>query len=238
MAEKDKPKVKEKKDESEKSSHKAEHNAEHSAEHKSEHKAEHKAEHSAEHKAEHSSTEQHKAEHPVHKPEHEHAAENVEPKAPKLRLKDEKAELPVVKRRVKKRASSEASPSWVEYKPKEISEVVVTLSNQGRSSSEIGMILRDQYGIPNIRSLAGKSIEDILSENNILPQIPEDLMSLIKKSVKLKSHLDKNKKDFSGKHGYMLTVSKIRKLVKYYLAKKRLPQGWRFSEETAALLVK
>lgn len=225
MAVKEKPKVKEKKDESEKVSHKTEHNAEHSAEHKAEHSA-------------HKSELELKPEHSVHKTEHEHKPEHVESKEPKVRLKDEKVELPPVKRRVKKRTPAEASPSWVEYKPKEISEVVVTLSNQGHSSSEIGMILRDQYGIPNIRSLAGKSIEDILSENNILPQIPEDLMSLVRKSVKLKSHLDKNKKDFSGKHGYMLTVSKIRRLVKYYHIKKRLPQGWRFSEETAALLVK
>ncbi len=226
MAEKDKPKAKEKKDESEKASHKAEHKVEHSAEHKAEHLVGHKAEHSVR-----------KAEHEI-KPEHEHKSEHSEAKEAKVRLKDEKIELPPVKRRIKKRTPSEASPSWVEYKPKEISEVVVTLSNQGHSSSEIGMILRDQYGIPNIRSLAGKSIEDILSENNILPQIPEDLMSLVRKSVKLKSHLDRNKKDFSGKHGYMLTVSKIRRLVKYYHIKKRLPQGWRFSEETAALLVK
>lgn len=195
-----------------------------------EEKASHKAGH-AEHKAEHS---EHKSEHAVeHKVEHdlEHKTENAKHAETVL----EKA---VGGKKHSKRTPIEASPAWVEYKPNEIMEVVVTLSNQGQSSSEIGMGLRDQYGIPNIRALTGKSIDDILREHNILPQIPEDLMSLIRKSVRLKSHMDKNKKDFSAKHGYMLTVSKIRRLVKYYHEKKRLAAGWRFSEETAALLVK
>jgi len=129
-------------------------------------------------------------------------------------------------------------PDWVELKPEEAVEAIVNLGNAGHSSSEIGMLLRDQYGVPNVKALTGKSVEEIMADHKLLPEIPSDLMSLIKKSVNLQKHLKKNKKDFSAKRGLQLTVSKIRNLVKYYKRKGRLPLDWRYSEKTASLLVK
>lgn len=86
--------------------------------------------------------------------------------------------------------------------------------------------------------LQKKTILQILSENGIKPEVPEDLLFLIKKAVALDEHLKKNKKDASAKRGCEMTVSKIRKLVKYYIKSKRLPADWRYSIETAKLLVK
>ena len=137
-----------------------------------------------------------------------------------------------------KKPVSKTVPSWVELKPKEIIEAVVNLANAGHSQSEIGGMLRDQYGVPDVKVIVGKGIKAILEENKLLPEIPEDLMNLIRKSVTLKTHMDINKKDFTAKRGHQLTVSKIRRLVKYYKANKSLPAQWRYSEETAALLVK
>ena len=137
-----------------------------------------------------------------------------------------------------KKPASKTAPSWVELKPKEIIEAVVNLANAGHSQSEIGGMLRDQYGVPDVKVIVGKGIKAILEENKLLPEIPEDLMNLIRKSVTLKTHMDINKKDFTAKRGHQLTVSKIRRLVKYYKANKSLPAQWRYSEETAALLVK
>ncbi len=130
------------------------------------------------------------------------------------------------------------APSWVELKPKEIEEAVINLANAGHSQSEIGGMLRDQYGVPDIKAVTGKKIEQILEEHKLLPEIPEDLMNLIRKSVMLKTHMETNKKDYTAKRGYQLTVSKIRRLAKYNKGKKRLPKTWRYSEDTAALLVK
>jgi len=130
------------------------------------------------------------------------------------------------------------APSWVELKPNEVVEAVVNLANAGHSQSEIGSMLRDQYGVPDAKAVSGKTISKILAENKLLPEIPEDLMNLIRKSVMLKEHLGKNRKDFTAKRGHQLAVSKIRRLVKYYKAKGKLPEKWRYSEETAALLVK
>ncbi|MCX6804269.1 MAG: 30S ribosomal protein S15, partial [Candidatus Diapherotrites archaeon] len=78
----------------------------------------------------------------------------------------------------------------------------------------------------------------VLAENKLLGEMPEDLLNLIRRSVTLYNHMHKNSKDYTAKHGYELTVSKIRRLVKYYARKDRIPEGWTYSSEQAALLVK
>ena len=121
---------------------------------------------------------------------------------------------------------------------KDAEELVISLTNAGHSPSKIGLILRDEHKIANFKELTGKTIRTVLEENKLLGDIPEDLLNLIRKSVVLNLHLNKNKKDFSAKRGYELTVSKIRKLSKYYIKKKRLSSDWRYTPEKAALLVK
>lgn len=127
---------------------------------------------------------------------------------------------------------------WVEFSTEEIVEVIKKLANEGVSKSEIGMILRDQYGIPSVRAVTGKTVSDILKEQGFKEELPEDLLNLIRKSVMLKEHMGSNKKDFTAKRGYQLTVSKIRRLVSYYKGKGILPKEWRYTEEKARLLVK
>lgn len=137
-----------------------------------------------------------------------------------------------------KEPPSKQSPSWVEYKPKEVEQLIVELANTGITPSEIGMTLRDQYGVPSVKKLTGKNIEEILSDNNLQSDIPRDLLNLIKRSVKLHKHMSGNKKDQTAKRGYTLTVSKIRRLTDYYIRSGKLDRGWRYTPETAALLVK
>ena len=66
--------------------------------------------------------------------------------------------------------------------------------------------------------------------------MPEDLLNLIRRSVILEKHLNKTK-GLSAKRGYEITVSKIRKLGKYYLQNGKLPLDWKYSAEQTALLV-
>lgn len=129
-------------------------------------------------------------------------------------------------------------PSWVELKPEEVTDLIVQFANEGKTPTEIGALLRDMHGVPNIKSLTGKKLEEILTENKIASDIPRDLLNLIKKSVVLFKHMNKNKKDFSAKRGYILTVSKIRRLSKYYKIIGKLPEDWKYTQEYAALLVK
>ncbi len=133
---------------------------------------------------------------------------------------------------------SKESPGWIDYSPKEIEEAIVNLANTGMTAAQIGMALRDQYGIPNFKNFSGKKIEQVLKEKELLPDVPRDLLNLIKKSVTLQKHMAENRGDMTAKRGYQLTVSKIRRLVKHYKKEKKLAQDWRYTAETAALLVK
>ncbi len=57
-------------------------------------------------------------------------------------------------------------PLWLRYKPKEVELLIFKSAKEGKSSSEIGIILRDTYGIPDVRFLCKKKITDILKEKN------------------------------------------------------------------------
>ena len=128
--------------------------------------------------------------------------------------------------------------SWVGYRPEEVEEIAVKLAKKGHSTSEIGMILRDQYGIPSVKAIKKDKLTKLLSKKGIKQEIPEDMMNLLKKAVKLRAHLESRKHDLYSKRGMELTESKIRKLVKYYKSKKTLPEDWKYDPEKAKLLVK
>ncbi|ACS90324.1 30S ribosomal protein S15 [Thermococcus sibiricus] len=131
-----------------------------------------------------------------------------------------------------------APPTWVDYTAEEVENLVVKLRKDGHSVAMIGTILRDQYGIPSVRLITGKKITKILEENNLAPELPEDLMFLIRKAVKLRKHLEQHPKDLHSRRGLQLTESKIRRLVKYYRETGRLPANWRYDPEQAKLLVR
>ncbi len=129
-------------------------------------------------------------------------------------------------------------PEWLEMSDEEIVELIVKLHREGQSTSQIGIILRDQYGIPSTKSVLGEKITDILKENGSEFTYPEDLLNLIKRAVNIREHLEENPKDLHSKRGLMKIESKIRRLVKYYTRNNVLPEGWRYDPKTAALLVK
>ncbi len=122
---------------------------------------------------------------------------------------------------------------WLIYDKDEVEKIVQKLAKEGKSSSEIGIALRDQYGVPDVRYFGARIA-------NMMPrqEIPEDLYNLLKKSVNLHKHMAQNKKDSKGKHGLMLLESKIRRLGKYYARTGKLPKGWRYTIDEARLVVK
>lgn len=128
-------------------------------------------------------------------------------------------------------------PSWVRYDKREAEAIVAKLAKEGLSPSQIGMRLRDTYGIPDIRALTGKTITQILKEKNLSPKIPEDLKALLIRLNQLDKHLEANKKDMAAKRGYQLTESKVLRLIKYYQRKNKLPEGWKYDPKKISLLV-
>lgn len=136
------------------------------------------------------------------------------------------------------RPSVKVKPEWIQYSKEETSELVIKLFKEGKTISEIGGILRDQYGIPSVKTVTGKSISKILNAEKLLPKWPEDLMNLFKKAVKLKRHLATNKADKINARQLQLAESKIKRLVSYYKSTKRIPADWHYKTEEAALLIK
>ena len=129
------------------------------------------------------------------------------------------------------------APSWVKYSPEEVEQLVIELRKKGYTTAMIGTILRDQYGIPSVKAITGKKITKILEEHGLAPEIPEDLMNLMRKAVKLRKHLQKHKKDIHNARALIIIESRIRRLVKYYKSTGKLPKEWEYSPELAERLV-
>ena len=129
-------------------------------------------------------------------------------------------------------------PDWVTYSNEEIEEMILKFNREGKSTSEIGIILRDQYGIPKVKDVTGERITEILKRNNQAGEYPEDLLNLIRRAVNIRDHLDENPKDLHSKRGLTIIEARIRKLASYYVKEGELPEGWRYDPQEAALRVK
>ena len=128
------------------------------------------------------------------------------------------------------------NPKWA-LKSKEVEKKILELANEGNSTSEIGINLRDVHGVPSVKLATGKSISKVLEENKSSPSLPEDLTNLMRKAVRLGEHLKINKKDVHNTRALRLTESKILRLVKYYRANNVLSEDWKYSLADAKLLV-
>ena len=129
------------------------------------------------------------------------------------------------------------APAWSTMTSDEITTVVADLWKQGMSTSEIGMILRDKYGVPDVKVATGKKVTKILKENGEDFAVPEDLYNLIVKAIGMRKHMNYNHKDVHNKRSLQNTEAKIRRLVKYYQSRKILPADWKYKPETAEMLI-
>ncbi len=129
------------------------------------------------------------------------------------------------------------NPEWVPLSADEIVDIIVEKAKKGVPPSQIGLILRDQYGVPSVKLATGKSMLDILREHDLAPKIPEDMMSLMKQAVRIHAHLLENPKDIHNKRNLSLTEAKIRRLERYYKRTGVLPSDWKYTLKEAELLV-
>ena len=81
------------------------------------------------------------------------------------------------------------APSWINQDPKGVEEIITKYAKEGLTSSQIGIKLRDQYSIPLVKPIIKKTISQVLEENNLSPEIPEDLNNIVTKAVGLQKHL-------------------------------------------------
>lgn len=125
-----------------------------------------------------------------------------------------------------KRPISRRSPVWCRYTMEEVEALVVKLARDGNNPSRIGIVLRDQHGIPLAKSLVGKNIVEILKKNDLEPEIPEDLSSLLVKAARLRAHLERNRSDKYNRRAVQTIESRIRSLSRYYKRKGIIPKDW------------
>jgi small subunit ribosomal protein S15 len=120
----------------------------------------------------------------------------------------------------------------------EVEILVVKLGKEGVPPSRIGLVLRDQHAVPNVKKATGKSVKQILDAHGIKPELPEDLVKVILRAVRLYSHLARNPRDLIIRRSIEVIEARINKLASYYKRKGILPADWRYVRERAALLVR
>ena len=126
-------------------------------------------------------------------------------------------------------------PSWITLSPKEIEELVVKYSKDGLTPSQIGLKLRDQHSIPLIKPITKKSMGEILEENNLRAEMPEDLDNIVRKAVGLQKHLKTNKGDNRNVRSLELIEAKVHRLSVYYKRIDRIPKNWKYKSVVAQL---
>ena len=137
-----------------------------------------------------------------------------------------------------KRPMVSENPAWVPLNATEIEDIVVKLAKDGVISAKIGLTLRDQYGVPDVKLATGKTVTKIMEENGVMPSLPEDLSNLMRRAIALNVHLRDNKGDVSNKRGLNMIEAKIRRLETYYKRNGVLPADWKYSLSNAELMLK
>ena len=133
------------------------------------------------------------------------------------------------------RPVSKRPPNWVVYQPDEIQALIINLAREGRSQTQIGIILRDVHGIPLVKPIVGHGIRKVLEDAGLASKIPEDLYDLMTRATKLRRHIERNPKDYSNKRGMQLTESMIYRVTRYYKKKGMLPRDWNYRREIVTI---
>ncbi len=127
------------------------------------------------------------------------------------------------------------APSWISQSPKEVEELVIKYAKDGLTPSQIGIKLRDQHSIPLVKPITKKSVGEILKENDLNPEMPEDLENIVKKAVGLQKHLRANKGDRRNVRSLELIEAKVHRLAVYYKKIGQIPKNWKYKSVVAQL---
>merc|ERR1712176_1369026 len=128
-------------------------------------------------------------------------------------------------------------PTWLKMKTEDVCDHICKLAKKGLTPSQIGVTLRDSFGVPQVKTITGNKILRILKINGLAATLPEDLYYLIKKAVSIRKHLDRNRKDKDSKFRLILVESRIHRLARYYRRVKALPATFKYVSATASALV-
>ena len=132
---------------------------------------------------------------------------------------------------------SQTPPEWSNSDKKEVEELILQLSEEGYSNASIGTRLRDKHGVPNVRLVTGERISQTLERLGKSGKLPEDLMSLMRRALRLIDHLSQNSKDIHNRRQLELCESKIRRLSRYYRESDQIDSDWTYKRDQLRLMV-
>jgi len=124
---------------------------------------------------------------------------------------------------------------WVKQDTKEIEDLVIKYTKDGLTPSQIGIKLRDQHAIPLVKPIINKTISDVLDQNDLKSEIPEDLNNIVTKAVGLQKHLKSNKNDRRNIRSLELIEAKVHRLSIYYKKIGRISKNWKYKSVIAQL---
>ncbi|MEK6862055.1 MAG: 30S ribosomal protein S15 [Nanoarchaeota archaeon] len=101
-------------------------------------------------------------------------------------------------------------PIWLKYTKEEIEDIILKLAEKGLTAEKIGLMLKNQYGIPRVR-LYGLKIGKIMGGKFKEPT----LANLEKKSKKIDEHVKKNKHDRKANRALTITKAKLKRIQSY-----------------------
>lgn len=104
----------------------------------------------------------------------------------------------------------EAKADWMKMKPSEVESLVVDLAKKGNSPSKIGIILRDQHGIPKVKVL-GKKVSKILAENKVTYETEK--VRFQTGIERVQKHSAQHKHDYTAKKALAKKLWHVKKLV-------------------------
>ncbi len=121
---------------------------------------------------------------------------------------------------------------------KEIEALIAEYMKQGIGPTLIGQKLKDKDGVLYLKHTLGKRLVVVMKEKGFKPELPQDMLDLMKKAVNLRKHLANNKQDMHNKTSLNRVESKIWRLSRYYKQEGRLPEDWKYDPAKAALIIK
>ena len=126
-------------------------------------------------------------------------------------------------------------PEWVKQSNEEIEGLIIKYAKEGMTASQIGMKLRDQHAIPLVKPIINKGIKEVLIENKLNPEIPEDLNNIVMKAVNLQKHLKENRSDNRNTRALELVEAKVHRLSTHYKKTGEIDQKWKYKSVVAQL---
>jgi len=126
-------------------------------------------------------------------------------------------------------------PDWIKQTNEEIEALIIKYAKEGMTSSQIGTKLRDQHAIPLVKPIINKGIKEVLIENKLNPEIPDDLNNIVMKAVNLQKHLKENRSDNRNTRALELVEAKVHRLSTHYKKTGEIDQKWKYKSVVAQL---